>query len=42
MRPRILLVGGAPVERGRLEGSLRNIGLSAMAATDVPSATLLC
>ena len=42
MRHRILLVGGSPVERGRLEGSLRNIGLSAMAATDVPSATLLC
>jgi len=42
MRHRILLVGGTAVERGRLEGSLRNIGVSAMPAADVPSAALLC
>jgi CheY-like chemotaxis protein len=42
MRHRILLVGGTAVERGRLEGTLRNIGVSAMPAGDVPSAALLC
>lgn len=42
MRHRVLLVGGTAVERGRLEGSLRNGGVSAMQAADVTSATLLC
>jgi len=42
MRHRILLIGGTVVERGRLEGSLRNVGLSALPAADAASATLLC
>jgi CheY-like chemotaxis protein len=42
MRHRILLVGGTAVERERLEGSLRNCGVSAIPAADVPTAALLC
>ena len=42
MSHRILLVAGTTVERGRLETSLRNNGVSALAADQATSAALLC
>jgi len=42
MTHRVLLVAGSVVERGRLEGSLRNVGHSALAVEDPREAALLC
>jgi CheY-like chemotaxis protein len=41
MSHRIILVGGTPVERGRIESSLRNVGASVLSAESPTEAALL-